>query len=337
MTLFLLVASLLALTGYLFVSGFHDASNAVAIPVRTRALTPRIAVTISALFNVVGLVMCAVFLTGVISPDWLNVPTNNVGLGMLLTALIAQILWSLLTWFLRMPSSSTHALIGGLLGAMWAANAVGLEAEIPFSESFFRFFILPLVFVPLVIFGLSWLAMLPAYRLGQRSTPSEVNRYSRAILSFTNSLISLGHGILSGQRALIVFQLICLSAALDATPLVLLLATLVAALALGAGTLLGGWRIGHTIAHRLVYLDPLRGAVAQTTSALTMILAPFAFNAPVSSSHLTATSALGAGMNQRFSALRLNVTLRLFLTWLATIPATFILAAVFFLALSPTL
>ena len=333
----LLVACLLALCGYLFVSGFHDASNAVAVPVRARALTPKVAVTISAFFNVLGLLMCAIFLGEVLAPDWLNVPTNDVGLGMLLTALISQIIWGMTTWMLRMPSSSTHALIGGLLGSIWATHAVGFEAGNPFTEPFFRFFVLPLIGVPLGVFALAWLAMFPLYRIALMFTPSEVNKASRTALSFTNSLISLGHGILSGQRAIIIFALICASAQIEKTPWMLVVALVVFAVCLSAGTLCGGWRIGHTIAHKLVYVDPLRGAVAQTLTALTMILAPVTLSATVSSSHLSATAVLGAGINQRFSSVRPNVALRLILTWLATIPATFVISAILFLALSPVL
>ena len=333
----LLIACFLALGGFLFVTGFHDASNAVAVPVRTRALTPKIAVTISALFNVLGMLMCAIFMGQVIAPDWLDVPTNTLGLGMLLTAMCAQMAWGLLTWLFRMPSSSTHALIGGLLGSLWAARAVGFSVQNPFVEPFFGFFVLPLLLVPVLVFVVSWLAMLPLYRLAVRFSPGEVNRVSRTALSFTNSLISLGHGVLAGQRALIIFALISSAAGLGQAPWVMVLALIGCAVCIAAGTLLGGWRIGHTIAHRLVYVDPLRGALAQTVTALTMIIAPVALTATVSSSHLTSAAVLGAGVNQRFSAVRPNVALRLILTWVATLPATFVIAATLLLALSPLL
>lgn len=337
MTVVLLVSCFIALAGYLFMTGFHDASNAVAVPVRARALTPKVAVIISAIFNILGLVMCAIFMREVLAPDWLNVPTNNVGLGMLLTALIAQFVWGAITWFFRMPSSSSHGLIGGLLGTVWATHAIDIPTANPFHESFFGFFILPLVLMPLLIFALSWLVMIPIYPLAIRFSPIEVNKASRLVLSFTNSLISLGHGVLAGQRALIVFVLISITAGFEPQTWIIVLALAGFAFFLGIGTLLGGWRISHTIAHRLVHVDPLRGAVAQTLTALTMIVAPVTLAATVSSSHLTSAAVLGSGTNQRFSAVRPNVALKLVLTWLATIPATFLMSATLFLALSPVL
>ena len=331
MTLTLFVLSCLALIAFTFVTGFHDAPNATAIPVKTRALTPKIALRTSALFNTIGMAITGIML-GSVTTHWLAVPHNNTGLGLILTALVSAI-----TWWFRIPSSSTHALLGGLAGAAWAGRATDLGISSPFSEPLATFLFVPLILAPIVLFVLAWAAVFPFYGLLQRSYPSTVNRFSRSVLSLANSLISLIHGIQTGQRAVVIYAVLLLSAGLDVRPTTYIISAIFLAMVLGFGTARGSSRIGYTFAHQMVKVDPFRGAVAQSSTALAMVLLQFFLNTPVSSSHLAASAVLGSGVNQRFAAVRHKIVLRIILTWFITMPACFVLSAVLFLALSPLL
>lgn len=336
MTLVLFALSCLALISFTFVTGFHDAPNATAIPVKTRALTPKTALRTSALFNFIGMAMTGIML-GSITTYWLIVPHNDIGLGLILTALTSASTWGLITWWFRIPSSSTHALIGGLAGAAWAAQTTGLGTTNPFSEPLATFLFLPLVLAPIVLFIFSWVAVFPFYKILQRAYPANVNRFSRNVLSLANSLISLVHGIQTGQRAVVVYAVLLLSAGLEVDPTTHIISALFLAMVLGLGTARGSSRIGYTFAHQMVRVDPFRGAIAQSSTALALILLQFFLNTPVSSSHLAASAVLGSGVNQRFAAVRYKIVFRIILTWLITMPACFVLSAILFLALSPLL
>lgn len=336
MTLALFTLSCLALIAFTFVTGFRDAPNATAIPVKTRALTPKIALPTSALFNAIGMAMTGIML-GSVTTHWLTVPANRVGLGLVFTALISAVAWGIITWWFRIPSSSTHALIGGLAGAAWAARSTDLGSFSPFAEPLTTFLVVPLILAPIVLFVLAWAVVFPFYGLLQRSYPSTVNRFSRSVLSLANSLISLIHGIQTGQRAVVIYAVLLLSAGLQVHPTTYIISALFLAMVLGFGTARGSSRIGYTFAHQMVKVDPFRGAVAQSSTALALVFLQFFLNTPVSSSHLAASAVLGSGVNQRFAALRHKIVIRIILTWLITMPACFLFAAVIFLALSPLL
>ncbi len=336
MVLGLFISVLVLIAGYLFVIGFHDAPNALAVAVRSRALTAKRAVTISAIFNFIGVLLSGFVLMNY-TAHWVSVPTGPTGLAMLATSLLGAILWSLLTWWLRMPSSSTHALLGGLMGAVWASGAVGLESGGNLAPTFWTTVALPLLVSPVVVFLLAWVLVFPCFALIRRAYPRTVNNISRNALSLSNSAISLGHGIEVGQKISVLFLLAYTSAQATLAPGTLSLVFILMGAILAAGTLLGGWRIGRTFAERMVRIDPFRGAIAQLVTAGVMLFGGLALNAPLSSSHVAASSVLGAGVNQRFSAVRPPIVRQVLWTWIATVPATFCLAAIFFLALSPLL
>lgn len=336
MEYFLFVLCGLFLLGYTAIGCFHDASNAVAVPVSARALTPRVALIVCAAFNVVGLVVGSVTLS-LTSDQWLTIPHDDVGLAVLTAALLTVILWEIFTWWRRSPSSSTNALIGGVFGGLWATNQVGLGNHLHLGLTMVGDVILPLVLAPLVAFGVAWAVVIPLVRLLQHTSPRQIHRRSRYVLSLSTSLISLGHGIYFGHRSLVIGTLMWLSIGRDiSTPQTTLLCALLA-LMMAVGTLLGSWRIGHTFTDRLVALDPFRGAVAQAVTSVLIFGTGTVARDPFSSSHLAASAVLGAGSNQRFHAVRANTAFRLVVTWVVTIPVTVVVSAIFFLALSPLL
>ena len=267
-----------------YVTGVHDASNSVAVPVRTRALGEHSALYLAALFNVLG-VVGAFLLLGEYSASWVSAPEGITGLNGIVASLLVCAIWGVLTWFLRLPSSSTHALVGALAGVSWwtqtridsAAEGFGSLAFLP---HIFGATLLPLFYLPPLIFLLSWLMVVPFYRLVVGHNPRLVNQHAREVLAVSASAISLLHGLQTGYLYLLLWAL--LSERIMDPALIqsltwggMLLGTFIIALSLGAGTLTGGRRIGYTFAYKMVRLDPFRGAVAQGTTAVVQVLGYF--------------------------------------------------------------
>lgn len=315
----------------IFVTGVHNASNAIAVPVRTRALTPVMALVMSAVFNAVG-VLIAYILIREYEVLWLAIPGGTPMLLGTFSALTTTALWGTTTWALRTPSSSTHALIGALAGVAWYAHTDGFE-NYGFAHTIFSTTVAPLLLLPPLVFFLSWALVTPFYRLALRTTPNRVNGTSREVMAVSAAAISLLNGLQVGQRYLLLLVISGLllplssTTSLAATPAPVLIggAVLIAAV-LAAGTLAGGWRIGYTFAHRMVRLDPLRGAIAQGATATVLAVGQFVLQLPFSSSHLATVSALGAGANQRHSSISARVVRQIMLICVVTFPACFLLA-----------
>lgn len=315
----------------IFVTGVHNASNAIAVPVRTRAMTPVAALVVSALFNGAGVIL-AYMLIKEYEASWLVVPGGTPTLLGIVCALTTTAAWGTITWAMRMPSSATHALIGALAGVAWYAHTDGFE-NYGFVHTIFTTALAPLLLLPPLTFLLSWVLVFPFYRLALRTAPHRVNSTSREVLAVSTAGISLLHGLQVGQRYLLLLLLSGVLApftsavSFDKAPATLMIvcAVLVAAI-LAAGTLTGGWRIGYTFTHRMVRLDPLRGAIAQGTTAAVLAAGQFVLQLPFSSSHLAVASALGAGANQRHASVSARVVRQILLTWVITFPACFLLA-----------
>lgn len=315
----------------IFVTGVHNASNAIAVPVRTRAMTPVAALVVSALFNGAGVIL-AYMLIKEYEASWLVVPGGTPTLLGIVCALTTTAAWGTITWAMRMPSSATHALIGALAGVAWYAHTDGFE-NYGFVHTIFTTALAPLLLLPPLTFLLSWVLVFPFYRLALRTAPHRVNSTSREVLAVSTAGISLLHGLQVGQRYLLLLLLsgvltpFTSAVSFDKAPATLMIvcAALVAAI-LAAGTLTGGWRIGYTFTHRMVRLDPLRGAIAQGTTAAVLAAGQFVLQLPFSSSHLAVASALGSGVNQRHASVSARVVRQILLTWVITFPACFLLA-----------
>ncbi|WP_129360447.1 inorganic phosphate transporter [Rothia uropygioeca] len=336
MEYFLFALCGLFLLGYTVIGCFHDASNAVAVPVGARALTPKVALIVCAFFNVVGLLIGSLTLS-LTSDHWLTIPHDDIGLAVLTSSLLTVILWEIFTWWRRSPSSSTNALIGGVFGALWATQQVGLGDHLDLGVKMVGDVVLPLILAPLAAFGIAWVAVIPLVHLLQHTSPGRIHRRSRYVLSLSTSVISLGHGIYFGHRSLVIGALMWMSIGHSITSTQTAWMCTLIGVMMVIGTLMGSWRIGHTISDRLVTIDPFRGAVAQAVTSLLVFGTGAVAKDPFSSSHLAASAVLGAGSNQRFHAVRAHTAARLVLTWIVTVPVTVIVSAIFFLALSPLL
>lgn len=320
----LLVALVVVIAlGFDFTNGFHDTANAIATSISTRALSPRTAVLLSAAMNFVGafvtLKVAATISKGIIDPK-----THHITMMMIIAALLGAIAWNLITWRFGLPSSSSHALIGGLVGA--GIVSLGFSA-IQWSGVVSKM-IVPLVVSPLIGFGVAYVAMLALYWMFRRARPRPANRGFRIAQIFSAAFVSFSHGTNDAQKTMGIITLALisggyLSAASFKVPVWVIIA---AASAISFGTYAGGWRIIRTMGMRLYKIEPAQGFDAQTVAA-SVIQGASHFGFPVSTTHVVSGSILGAGASTSLSAVRWGVGLNILLAWIVTLPAAALMAA----------
>lgn len=333
MELLLLTLVGLVLLPTLYVAGLHDVPNAIAIPVRTRALTPRLAARMAAAFNALGVLLALPL--GLYLFTWFEFPPMEPGLtlAVVFSALLTVLGWSLFTYFRGMPTSVTHALLAALLSGTLVAVIV---SDMHFSEILDMPWMSPLLTLlvsPLVAFAASYLLVFLAVRLARGEDPGDVNRVARGLQSVSVGVTSLGIGLQQGQRFAFVLTVALGAAGFTAD---LIGAAYVAfALLIGAGALHGGWRIGHVLAHRLVAIDPLRGMVATATTSGLLFIGSLGLALPLSTSLTAASAIIGAGSNQRFVTLNWRKLRTIVIFWLSTPLAAGVAAAVLTVCLVP--
>jgi len=332
LTFLVLVVALAS--GFAFLNGFRDVSNAVALSTRTRALTPSIAVLLAAIFNFVGAMLSGTFVLA-FTQSWITLPSGTSGLTMLASALTASILWGVYAWWRGIPLSSTNSLVGGLIGAGTASIVVGGNSIGGVDGVVITQVVLPLVLSPVIAFAAAYLLVWPVTWAARYTQPNVVNRRFRRAQSVSTAAVAFGHGLQDGQRTAAVIVLAMVAAGLsggDDLPLWVLLLT---AAMLTAGTLLGGWRISHTLGHKLIRVDPLRGFVAQTLTSVMLFIGAIGFQLPLSTTHTLTASVLGAGVNQRFHTVNRRLVRRILVLWVMTPIVTAAVAFVLELAFSP--
>ncbi len=302
---------------FAFLNGFKDASSSVAIAVRTRALTPTVAILLAALFNFIGAGLSATLVLE-ISRTWIRLPPGDSGLTIVLAGLLSAAVWGLYTWWRGIPASSTHALIGGLAGASLGNLLTGGLPVTGVNNSLVLQVVLPLVLSPAVAFAAAFLLVWPAHWAARYTPPNVVNSRSRRSQAVAAGAVAFGHGLQDGQRTSAVLVLALFAAGLaDTGPLPLWIALLTATM-MTAGTLAGGWRISYTIGNRLSRIDPLRGFVALLCSSTLLLLGAVALHLPMSTTHTTTSAVLGAGVNQNFSTVNRRLVVRILTFWLLT-------------------
>ena len=304
-----------------YTNGFHDAANAIATAVSTRALTPRVALALAAVANLAGaLVSTDVAKTvgkGIITP-----PSSSAGLTVVFAALIGAIAWNLITWYFGLPSSSSHALIGGLVGAALAASE-----DVKWHGVYDKV-IKPMVLSPLVGFALGFVFMLLILWCVARLRPGPVNRGFRGAQVVSSAAMAFGHGLQDAQKTMGVITLaLVVSGHLSADADVPLWVILSAASAISLGTYSGGWRIMRTLGRRVIKMDPPAGFAAQTVASAVLYTTAFAYAAPVSTTHVITSSVMGVGATRKVSAVRWGVAGNIALAWVVTIPMAGLMAA----------
>lgn len=322
--------------GFDYTNGFHDAANAIATSVSTRALTPRAALIMAAVMNFVGALLgtevaetIAKEIVDLEPPGGISgadlVSANHTALIVIIAALVGAIVWNLITWWFGLPSSSTHALIGGLVGAGLAAS-LGVH-----WESVFNKVVLPMFLSPIVGFGAAFIVMIAVLWIFQKASPSKMNRRFRIAQTASAGAMALGHGLQDAQKTMGVIYLALLTVGwADPNDGIPLWVKLSAAGAISLGTYSGGWRIMRTLGRKIIELDPARGFVAEGVSAIVLYFNAFVLHAPVSTTHTITTAIMGVGATKRLSAVRWGVAKSIGVAWVLTIPAAAAVAAVFF-------
>jgi PiT family inorganic phosphate transporter len=327
-------AVVLLTAAFAFLNGFRDVSTAVALAVRTRALTPSVAVLLAAFFNLVGALLSASLVVAV-SHTWIHLPAGTSGLSILLAGVGSACAWGLLMWWRGIPASSTHALVGGLAGAGLASLAVGGLGVGGVDRSLLVQVILPLLLSPIVAYVGAYLLVFPTSWAARHAQPNVINQRFRRSQAIAAGAVAFGHGLQDGQRVGAVLLLALAAAGYADGDSIPLWVALLSAVMMTIGTLCGGWRISYTLAYRITRIDPLRGSVSQTFSALMLLVGVIALQWPLSTTHTVTASALGAGENQHFSVTNRKLVLEILGLWVITPVAAAAVAFVFALALSP--
>ncbi|MCO4255277.1 inorganic phosphate transporter [Pseudarthrobacter cellobiosi] len=334
MTAAIFATVVLLAAGFAFLNGFRDASTSAALAVRTRALTPSVAVLLAAFFNFLGALLSA-SLAVTISQTWISLPEGTSGLSILVAGLASACVWGVLLWWRGIPASSTHALVGGLGGAGLASLAVGGPGVGGVDQSLLFQVVLPLLLSPLVAYSGAFLLVLPVTWAARYTQPSVINQRFRRSQSIAAGAVAFGHGLQDGQRISAVLLLALLAAGYSDDGTMPMWVALLSAVMITVGTLFGGWRISQTIGYKITRVDPLRGSVAQIFSALILFVGAIGLHWPVSTTHTVTSAVLGAGENQNFSVTNRKLVIRILGLWVLTPVATASGAFVLALAMSP--
>jgi PiT family inorganic phosphate transporter len=307
-----------------FTNGFHDTANAIGTAVGTRAMTPRVAVVFSAVLNLVGAVVTTQFLHAEVANTVgsLVAPADGVALSMLVAVLFGAITWNLITWSAGLPSSSSHALIGALIGMGFVVYGVG---AIQWAEVYPVF--IALLTSPLAGLVIAYIFAVVLLNLLRRARPSQANGAFRKLQFFSSGFVAFSHGANDAQKTMAIITLALFSTGHLAKFDVPTWVALAAALAIALGTWAGGWRIIRTMGTRIIRMEPVHGFAAQTVAASVIQLAT-AWGLPVSTTQVVSGSVIGAGATRRFSAVRWGVARRIVWAWIFTMPASATLAGV---------
>jgi PiT family inorganic phosphate transporter len=320
MTTFLLCAVIAVALAFDFVNGFHDSANSIATVVATRVLSPQLAVLWAAFFNFIafllGTKVAATIAKGVVDP-------NVVSIGVVFAALIGAIFWNVLTAYLGLPSSSSHALVGGMVGA--AVAKAGWGVVITDGLATIGVFI---VYSPLIGLALGFSLMIVVmWVVHRRRNPHRVNRTFRVLQLFSAAAFSLGHGSNDAQKTMGIILLLLISTGhAGPTAGVPLWVVFSCHLAIALGTLFGGWRIVRTMGTKLTRLQPMGGVCAESAAAGVLFFVS-AKGIPVSTTHTITGGIVGVGSTNRLSAVRWGVARRVVWAWVLTIPGAAIVAA----------
>jgi inorganic phosphate transporter, PiT family len=323
------VAVIVFAMGFDYTNGFHDAANAIATSVSTRALRPRVALVVAAVGNLIGSFLgghvAATVGSGVIRP-----PSGTQGLGIVFAGLTGAIVWNLVTWYFGIPSSSSHALFGGLVGA-----TLFVPEGIVLWQGIVQKIVIPMVFSPVVGFVLGYLVMLALLWSFRKGHPGRLNRVFRVLQSVSAFAMSIGHGTQDAAKTIGVVGLALVTGGyLGAKAPIPVWVYLLSAAVLSLGTYAGGWRIIRTLGRRVIHLHPPEGFAAEATAS-TVLFVTSRMGLPISTTHTITCAIMGVGATKRLSAVRWAVAGNILLAWVLTFPASASVAALVHLVVGP--
>lgn len=306
-----------------YTNGFHDAANAIATTVATKALSAKKALAMAAAGNLIG----AFLSEGVaktVGKGVIDVESSNAGLVVVMSALLGAIAWNLLTWWQGLPSSSSHALIGGLVGAALASSQVvhwdGVQSKV----------LIPMVISPLVGMSAAFALTLGLQWLFRNSKKSRAGKGFRVGQIFAAGTMSIGHGLQDAQKTMGVMTLALVVGGMHSGESIPSWVKISAALAISLGTYAGGWRIMKTLGKRMVEIDPVRGLASQTVASTVLFYMAIHLKAPISTTHTITSSIIGAGATRGPKWVRWGVVSNILAAWIFTLPAAAACAAVFY-------
>jgi PiT family inorganic phosphate transporter len=322
MLILIVVVVVLALT-FDYTNGFHDTANAIATSVSTKALSPRVAVLYAAVLNFVG----AYVFTGVaktIGGSIANPLRVQHGTVVVLAAVVAAIVWNLLTWWQGIPSSSSHALIGSLAGAV--ISSAGFHA---INYRGFSNIIQGLIISPFAAFAIGYILMTLLKLIFANSAPGKVNRGFRLLQIFSAGFQAFNHGTNDAQKSMGIIAFALVAGGFQHDLSIPTWVKLLCAAAMGLGTLSGGWRIIRTVGTKIIKLEPITGFASDMTSSIVVFTATL-LHLPVSTTHVISSAVMGVGGARRFRAVKWGMAGQIVVAWLITIPISAALAAVVF-------
>jgi len=314
----LLIAIIVIALLFDYTNGFHDTANAIATSVSTRALSPRVAVLMAATLNMLGAFMGKKVAETVGKGI---VEAGSVTLTLVLAALIGAVAWNLITWHFGIPSSSSHALIGGLVGAAIAEGGL----NIVLWGGVFDKVIIPMIASPLIGFCVAFALMTGLLWFVRKWSPTPVNRTFRLLQPISAGFMALSHGRNDAQKTMGVITLALVASGKLTDFSIPLWVVVSCAVAMALGTYSGGWRIIHTLGSKVIKLDPIHGFAAETSAATVIQVASF-IGVPVSTTHTITTAIMGVGATKRLSAVRWGVAGSIVIAWVLTLPAAALIA-----------
>jgi PiT family inorganic phosphate transporter len=306
-----------------FINGFHDAANSIATVVSTRVLSPRYAVAWAAFFNFIAFEILGLHVASTIGKDLMH--PDVVDLTVIGAGLISAIIWNLITWWFGIPSSSSHTLVGGLVGAAIAKAGFGAV----FMDSVIKI-ILFIFLAPLIGMAVALVLSIAVLHICKNMSPFRVDKNFRRLQLLSSAAYSLGHGSNDAQKMMgVIFIAVVSGGFLKITDPIPLWIVLACQTAMALGTYSGGWRIVKTMGQKITKLRPFEGFSAETAGAITLF-ATALLGIPVSTTHTITGAIIGTGITKRLSAVKWKVTLNLIWAWVITIPITALLAALFY-------
>lgn len=322
MILTLLILVIFTALVFEYINGFHDSANAIATVVSTKVLTARAAILYAGILNMAGAFL-GTHVAGTIGKG--IVETDCVTQGVILCALLSAIIWNLITWYYGIPSSSSHALIGGLMGAgiskagFTVVKVGGVTTKV----------LLPMITSPIIGFLIGFFCMIVILWVFSKSRPGVVNRYFKKMQLISSGIMALSHGTNDAQKTMGIITLALVSFNALPTFEVPFWVIIGCAITMGLGTMAGGWRIIRTMGSKMIKLKPVHGFAAET-SAAAVILCASHYGIPISTTHIISTSIMGVGSTKGVHAVKWGIVGNIVMAWILTIPTCMLIAAILY-------
>ncbi len=312
-----------------YINGFHDTANAIATSVATRALRPSYAILMATAFNFIG-AFAGTAVAKTIGAGLVDEKTTTQSI--VAAALLGAIAWNLITWYFGIPSSSSHGLVGGLLGATAIGAGVGAIKWGDVSAGVIGKVVVPMISSPVLGFILAFALAIALYWLFRNAERKPTSAAFRRVQVFSAGYMAFAHGSNDAQKTMGIITLALVSAGILATPDVPVWVIVIAASAISLGTAIGGWRIMRTMGHRVVELEPVHGFAAETAAA-TILLGTAHLGMPVSTTHVISSAIMGVGTSKGPRGVRWGVARNILLAWVVTLPAAAAIGALAWLAI----